>query len=73
MAKVIVLTQENNNKFVAVLNPQTDLKQWCINWIENDDQGIEFWEGGSIGIEGNEVVIWGDNGSIFLTVTEFEV
>lgn len=71
MKKVIVLTHSNSDKFVAVLNLQTDLKQWCTNWIENDDQDIEFWEGGSIGIEGNEIVIRGDNGSIFLTITEY--
>ena len=73
MTKVIVLTRSTNNEFIAILNPQTDLKQWCTNWIENDDQNIDFCEGGSIDMQGNEICISGDNGLIYLTITEFTI
>ena len=68
-----VLIVKENSKFIAVLSKDADLREWALNWIENDDQDIEFWEGGSIGIEGSEIVIWGDNGSIFLTVETHKI
>lgn len=74
MAKVIVLTNSSTNEFITVLNPNTDLIQWCTNWIENDDKDIEFWEGGDVSFSPmteNEICISGDNGLIYITITEF--
>lgn len=69
--EVVIITQDS--KFIAVLNKDTDLREWANNFIENNDQDIEFWEGGSIGLDGNEIVIWGDNGIVFLKVEKIIV
>ena len=59
-----------NNEFVALISESTNIEKWAKNWIEKDDQDIEFWSGGNISFDrlNNEINIFGDNGLITLNV-----
>ena len=69
--EVIIITQ--NSKFIAVLNKDTDLNEWANTFIENNDQDIDFWEGGSIFVDSEEIIISGDNGSVFLAIEKHTI
>jgi len=70
---VLVLVNSSNNEFIACLSANTNLYEWSLNWIENDDKDIDFYEGGNINIDrlSNEILIKGDNGLIIIDIKEF--
>lgn len=64
MEILVIVTQ--NNEFIEALSINTNIEVWARNWIEDNDNDTEFWNGGTLSICGNEIVFWGDNGCLFL-------
>lgn len=74
MTKVKIVT-DSNNKFLGVFAEKANLRVWVKNWIENDDQNIEFWNNGNISFDSinNEINISGDNGLITLKIINLTI